>query len=205
MPTPFPLQQLLHELTLVLRYSTLLMLLDVMNDCKMSATEFCDPIPLAYKSPENATIRNQRTQFAVLYVTLLSVLPDPDVLLQVGQLTYLAKLRAGLRQNNNLTSDLRRNILSTTICPEGFGALSIYFPVGTRDFCMEIKRRERRILRSRCSSVGIATRYRLDNPARFSAPVHIGCEVHPASYTMGTGSLPGVNWTERDVDHPTPI
>jgi hypothetical protein len=28
--------------------------------------------------------------------------------------------------------------------------------------------------------------------ARFSAPVQAGPEAHPASFTMGTGSLPGV-------------
>ena len=47
-----------------------------------------------------------------------------------------------------------------------------------------------------CVSVGMATRYWLDssgdrNPvgARFSAPVQTGPGAHPASYTMGTGSL----------------
>ena len=29
--------------------------------------------------------------------------------------------------------------------------------------------------------------------ARFSAPVQTGPEAHPASFTMGTGSVPGVN------------
>ena len=54
------------------------------------------------------------------------------------------------------------------------------------------------ILWSWDSVVGIATHYRLDGPgiksrwgARFSAPVKTGSEPHPASYTMGTGSLPG--------------
>ena len=48
----------------------------------------------------------------------------------------------------------------------------------------------------RDSSVGIATRYRLDGPgieslcgAKFSAHVKIGPGAHPASYTMGTGSF----------------
>ena len=48
------------------------------------------------------------------------------------------------------------------------------------------------------SSVGIATGYELDGPgiesrwgARFSAPVQTGPGAHPASCTMGTGSLPG--------------
>ena len=50
------------------------------------------------------------------------------------------------------------------------------------------------------SSVGIATRYGLDGPgiesqwgevARFSAPVQTCPVSHPASCTMGTGSLPG--------------
>jgi hypothetical protein len=50
----------------------------------------------------------------------------------------------------------------------------------------------------RDSSVGIATRYRLDGPgvesqrrARFDAPVHTGPGAHPTSYTLGTGSLRG--------------
>ena len=38
--------------------------------------------------------------------------------------------------------------------------------------------------------------------ARFSAPVQIGSGAHPISYTMGTGSLPGVMWPGRGVYHP---
>ena len=61
------------------------------------------------------------------------------------------------------------------------------------------------------SSVGIATRYRLDGlgdriavEARFSASVQTDPEAHSASYTMGTVSLPGVKRPRRGVDHPTP-
>jgi hypothetical protein len=61
----------------------------------------------------------------------------------------------------------------------------------------------------RDSSVGIATRYGLNGPgiesrwgARFSAPVQTGPGAHPASCTMGTGSLPGVKRPGRGVDHP---
>jgi len=49
------------------------------------------------------------------------------------------------------------------------------------------------------SLTGIATGYGLDGPgiesrlgARFSAPVQTGSVTHPASFTMGTGSFPGV-------------
>jgi hypothetical protein len=49
------------------------------------------------------------------------------------------------------------------------------------------------------SSVSIATDYGLDGPGiesrwgvRFSAPVQTGPGVHPTSFTMGTGSFPGV-------------
>ena len=56
---------------------------------------------------------------------------------------------------------------------------------------------------------GIATRYGLDGPgiesrlgARFSASVQTGPGAHPTSYTMGTGSVPGVKRLERGVDHP---
>jgi hypothetical protein len=49
------------------------------------------------------------------------------------------------------------------------------------------------------SSVGIVTGYGLDGPgiesrwrARFSAPVQTGPGAQPATYTMGTGSFPGV-------------
>ena len=38
--------------------------------------------------------------------------------------------------------------------------------------------------------------------ARFSAPVQTGPGAHPASYTMGTGSFPGVRRRGRGVDHP---
>jgi hypothetical protein len=40
--------------------------------------------------------------------------------------------------------------------------------------------------------------------ARFSAPVRTDPEAHPASYTMGTGSFPGVKRPGRRFDHPTP-
>jgi len=40
--------------------------------------------------------------------------------------------------------------------------------------------------------------------ARFSAPVQTGPGAHPASYTMGTGSFPGVKWPRRSVYHPPP-
>ena len=54
-------------------------------------------------------------------------------------------------------------------------------------------------------------RYGLDGPgikspwgARFSAPVQTCSGAHPASYTMGTGSLPGVKRPGRGVDHSHP-
>ena len=59
------------------------------------------------------------------------------------------------------------------------------------------------------SSVGIATRYGLDDPrfeprwgARFFAPVQTGPGTHQASYTMGNGFFPGVKRPGRGVDHP---
>jgi hypothetical protein len=39
---------------------------------------------------------------------------------------------------------------------------------------------------------------------RFSAPVQTGPGAHPASYTMGTGSFPGVKRPGRGVDNTTP-
>ena len=38
--------------------------------------------------------------------------------------------------------------------------------------------------------------------ARFFAPVQTGPRTHPASYTMGTGSFPGVKRPGRGIDHP---
>jgi len=40
--------------------------------------------------------------------------------------------------------------------------------------------------------------------ARISAPVQMGSEAHPASYTTGTGSSPGVKRPGCGVDHPHP-
>jgi len=68
-----------------------------------------------------------------------------------------------------------------------------------------------RTVHTRDSSVGIGTQYGLDGPgiesrcgATFSAPIHTGPQVHPASYTMGNGSFPGVKRPGCGVDHPTP-
>jgi hypothetical protein len=61
----------------------------------------------------------------------------------------------------------------------------------------------------RDSSVGKTTRYGLDGTgiesrwgARFSATVKTGPVAHPASYTMGTWSFPGVKRPGRGVDNP---
>jgi hypothetical protein len=58
----------------------------------------------------------------------------------------------------------------------------------------------------------IATRCGLDGPriesrwgARFSAPVQTGPVAHTTSYTMGTGSFPGVRRPGRGVDKPAPL
>jgi len=40
--------------------------------------------------------------------------------------------------------------------------------------------------------------------ARFSVPIQTGPGAHPASYTMGTGSLPGVKWLGHGIVHPFP-
>ena len=40
--------------------------------------------------------------------------------------------------------------------------------------------------------------------ARFSTPVQTIPEAHPASYTLGTGSFPGVKRPECGIDHPPP-
>jgi len=59
------------------------------------------------------------------------------------------------------------------------------------------------------SSVGIATRYELDDPAiesrwgaRFTAHVQNRPGAHPTFFIMGTGSFPGVKRPGRGVDHP---
>jgi hypothetical protein len=58
------------------------------------------------------------------------------------------------------------------------------------------------------SAVAIATRYGLGGPGdripvggEFYAPVQTGPGAHPVSYTMGTGSFPGVKRPGRGVDH----
>ena len=40
--------------------------------------------------------------------------------------------------------------------------------------------------------------------ARFSTSIQTSPGAHPASYTMGTGTLPGVKQPGHGVDHPTP-
>ena len=58
------------------------------------------------------------------------------------------------------------------------------------------------------SSVGKATRYGLDGlgiEARWGLDIphlSIPADAHPASYTLGTGSFPGVKRPGRGVNHP---
>ena len=58
-------------------------------------------------------------------------------------------------------------------------------------------------------SFGIATRYALDGPAiesrygrDFAHPSRLALGPHPVTYTMGTGSFPGVKRPGRGVGHP---
>ena len=60
--------------------------------------------------------------------------------------------------------------------------------------------------------VSVATSCGLDGPgiesrwgARFSAPLQTGPGTHPVSYTMGTGSFPGLKRPGRGVDRPPPF
>jgi hypothetical protein len=61
------------------------------------------------------------------------------------------------------------------------------------------------------SSVGIVNHYGLESTGikfqwgwDFPHPSRLALEVHPASYTMCTGSLPGVKWLGCGIDHPAP-
>ena len=61
------------------------------------------------------------------------------------------------------------------------------------------------------SSVGIATRYgngrsgdRIPVRSKFPASIQIGSKAHPASYTISTGSFPGVKRPGCGVDHLPP-
>jgi len=47
--------------------------------------------------------------------------------------------------------------------------------------------------------------YRIPVGPRFSAPVQTGLWPHPATYTIGTGSFPGVKQPKRGVGHPPPF
>jgi len=53
-------------------------------------------------------------------------------------------------------------------------------------------------------ATGWKVRVRIPVGARFSAPVQSGPGVRPASYTMGTGSFPGVKQPRCGVDHASP-
>ena len=46
--------------------------------------------------------------------------------------------------------------------------------------------------------------YRIPVGARFSASLQTGPGAHPVSYTVGTGSFPGVKQSGRGIDHPPP-
>ena len=61
------------------------------------------------------------------------------------------------------------------------------------------------IAQSVCDSLGDGrSGNRISVGARFSALVQTGRRAHPASYTVGTGSFPGVKQSGRGIDHPPP-
>jgi hypothetical protein len=95
-----------------------------------------------------------------------------------------------------------------------FGIAPIYKPKVNSNRAECTKRFQRKIpyIRedvSRESSVDTATRYGMHGSGietrlggETSAPVQTGPGAHPASYTMGSGSFPGVKRPGRGVDHP---
>jgi len=108
--------------------------------------------------------------------------------------------------------------LSTTIHPRCVCSSTINSTQYSTQTQLFTSYRSQRHVSAKCTAtiagvaVDIATRYGLDGPgtesrwgwgARFSAPVQTGPGAHPYSYTMGTGSFPGVKRPGRD-DHSPP-
>jgi len=93
-----------------------------------------------------------------------------------------------MTRRNLITSASRREITTYKNCGGGGGGLSIMWRINWD------------------SSVGVATRYGLEGPkieSRWGHDFpHQSTSVHPASYTVGTGSFPGVKRPGRGVDHP---
>jgi hypothetical protein len=80
---------------------------------------------------------------------------------------------------------------------------------------VNVYRNNRTNLHRRCRGPAWLSRYKeslRDEPsgvqipvrAKFSVPVQIGPRTHKASYTMGSGSFPGVKRPGRGVNHPPP-
>jgi hypothetical protein len=85
-----------------------------------------------------------------------------------------------------------------------FAFLTCAFDISDSRYCST-----GRFTGGRDSSLGIVTGYRLGGlgiesrrGARFSPPVQTGPGAHPAFYTIGTGSFPGVKRPGRGVEHP---
>ena len=79
--------------------------------------------------------------------------------------------------------------LTVSASYDSYRYLTIFFGLGRYSDSLRAGRSEDRIL------VG----------ARFSAPIQTGPGAHPASYTVGTGSFPGVKRPGLGVDHPPPL
>ena len=105
---------------------------------------------------------------------------------RVSAVLYL-KATTATPESHSSTSQIK----SLRVPPAQIKYLSLYFEPGYR---------------SRYSDSLSDGRSGDRNPvlARFSAPVQTGPEAHPASYTLGTGSFPGVKRQRRGFDHPPP-
>jgi hypothetical protein len=116
---------------------------------------------------------------------------------------YLRKSLSNLKSSVNVLKCKDDTAVAEMLCT-GLN----YWTVGEQE-CEELTIMDLTSLNwGRDSSVGIATRFGLDGPGiefRWGRGFpHPSRPAHPAPYTMGTGSFPGVKRPGRGFDHPTP-
>jgi hypothetical protein len=136
----------------------------------------------------------QRSELAYIYIVLLPERQPCEVSESSKQQSSFENPRA-----------LDRKVLSSCISLWGLMRPWLYIRFGVATYLVRKSLHCRVYIFSFDSLRAGRSGNRIPVGARFSAPIQTGPGGHPASYTMGSGSFPGVKRPGRGVDHPTPI
>jgi hypothetical protein len=132
----------------------------------------------------------------------LGNLPESNALFEIRE-NWIAKILSLLRRTGFSPSSVRVGFVVHKVAQRQVFLQYLSFPlsVSFHQCCILIFRYMLLLPEGDSLRVG-QSGDRIPVRTRFSAPVQTGPRDHPASYTMGSASFPGIKQPERGVNHP---